>query len=147
MAKTHGMRRTKVWGVWWQMHQRCRNPNVKAYPRYGGRGIAVCERWQDFENFFADMGEPPPGHSLDRIDNNGNYDPSNCRWATPKQQQQNRRNARLLTVDGVTKLEIDWSREIGFKTNVMKARRRGPCPWAEEHLLITREDMWPHRDE
>lgn len=90
--RTHGLTGTRGFRSWSSMHTRCLNPKHEAYPRYGGRGITVCERWlHSFENFLTDMGERPPGRSLDRIDPEGNYEPGNCRWSTPFEQTHNRR--------------------------------------------------------
>jgi hypothetical protein len=112
----HGQSRRKVkksleYRAWTAMKTRCENQRVKEYARYGGRGITVCDRWKIFENFFADMGvKPSSKHSLDRIDNNLGYEPSNCRWATIAEQTRNRgglRTNRLVTVHGKTMCVAD----------------------------------------
>lgn len=91
-SRTHGMSKTKTYRVWVAMIQRCTDPNATGYANWGGRGITVCERWRhSFEAFLADMGERPEGCSIDRIDNGGNYEPGNVRWATALEQTQNRR--------------------------------------------------------
>jgi len=87
---THGMSQTPLSKVWQAMLQRCSNPKATHYYRYGGRGIIVCERWLKFENFYKDMGDRPEGMTLDRINNNGNYEPLNCRWVTHKENCNNR---------------------------------------------------------
>jgi hypothetical protein len=99
--RTHNLSRSRTYKSWGMMRQRCNNPDNYNYPRYGAKGIRVCASWERFENFLADMGERPPGTSLDRIDSAGHYEPSNCRWATREQQNVNTtRWAGYSTIDG-----------------------------------------------
>lgn len=114
--RTHGLAKTRVYGIWSGMIQRCTNPKVKIYPYYGGRGIKVCDRWRNsFECFLADMGHPPSeNHSIDRFPNkDGDYGPGNCRWATDQEQALNMRSNALLTVNGETLRLIEWCDRAG----------------------------------
>ncbi len=120
---SHGQSRTPVYKVWQQMIQRCENPNHEAFHHYGGRGISVCARWHTFEGFIADMGMRPKGYSIDRYpDNDGNYQPDNCRWATTKQQLNNTRHNRVLELFGRKQLVSEWIEELGIKQPTLNAR-------------------------
>lgn len=110
----HGMSRTPTHISWSSMIQRIDDSNHPQWKRWGGRGIKVCERWRLFENFLSDMGEKPEGKSLDRINNEGDYEPGNCRWADVKTQQRNRRDSRLITYNGETHCMTEWAARIGI---------------------------------
>jgi hypothetical protein len=121
---THGMRKTKaskVYSAWRSMKQRCSNQKNAFYKNYGGRGIKICERWKvSFENFFSDMGNPPSNdYSLDRIDVNGDYTPSNCRWATNEQQQNNKSNNVSIKFRGVEKTLAEWADSTGISYSAL----------------------------
>lgn len=132
---THGMFGTPLYRIWCGMLRRCRNPTDKNYPRYGGRGIKVCERWQQFENFYADIPpRPSPRHSLDRRDNNGHYEPNNVRWATPQEQQNNLRSNRRITFGGETLTGAQWARRLGISKNRFYERLR--LGWSVEEAIL-----------
>lgn len=120
--------------VWCGMLKRCNDLSCVQYQRYGGRGIRVCERWREFKNFYADMGPRPSAkHSIERKNNDGNYDPENCRWATQSEQMQNTSAVKLLTFNGQSKSLAAWSREFGVKQTTLSARlRRG---WPVERAI------------
>lgn len=122
--------------IWQGIRFRCENKDAKAYPSYGGRGIYLCERWQDFNNFMADLGfRPSIGHSLDRIDNDGPYSPENCRWATRVEQQNNMRRNLILMLNGEAKTASQWSKDIGISQRVLSARVK--LGWSDERVLTT----------
>lgn len=128
---TRNYRRSDIYAAWAGMMDRCSQSNEIAIANYSGRGIAVCERWHDFANFLADMGEKPPRTSLDRIDNNGNYEPGNCRWATMRQQSRNKRNNRILEYDGESHCLTEWSEIVGINTSTLWARINRGWPIGE----------------
>lgn len=121
-ASTHRMTATRPHRIWANMLTRCRNENFKDYKLYGGRGVSVCERWSLFENFLNDMGYPDDTESIDRIDSNGNYEPSNCRWATSKEQTRNKSNNRFFELNGKTQILADWAKEIGIDQSSLRGR-------------------------
>jgi hypothetical protein len=127
---------TPLYNLWQQMKNRCTNPRNKGYAAYGGRGITVCDRWQDFQAFHDDMGERPPGMSLDRIDNDLGYGPDNCRWATRKTQQRNRRNNVILTAFGKSQSVAAWAEEIGMPITTLYARVTA-YGWTHEKAIRT----------
>ena len=117
------------------MKQRCYDPNATRFKNWGGRGIKVCDRWKNsFENFYEDMGEKPKGHSLDRIDNDGDYTPENCQWASTLEQGRNSRKNRLITHDGLTLSLAEWSEKTGLNRTTISERidSRG---WSVEEAL------------
>lgn len=127
------------------MLSRCEDVNFKQYKDYGGRGITVCERWKSFQCFLDDMGIRPHGKTLDRIDNNGNYEPGNCRWATRKQQSQNRRYCPQLTANGKTQGIEEWAAEMGINPWTIRGRlKKG---WSHQRAVcepVKFNPRWHH---
>lgn len=119
----HGDVGTPEYIAWMSMMARCRRQTHRQWTRYGGRGIKVCERWNSYNQFLKDMGRKPSNkHSLDRIDNNGSYEPSNCRWATWREQQQNRSTNRLITIGNRTLCLTQWAREFNIPITTFRRR-------------------------
>jgi hypothetical protein len=139
-ATKHRKRHLPEYRTWQNMIQRCTNQNRNGYADYGGRGIRVCGRWLDpengFLNFLEDMGlRPTEKHSIDRIDVDGNYEPSNCRWTTDWEQSRNTRRNHNWTIDGRTQCKADWAAEKGIDKGTLEDRlRRG---WSSERALNT----------
>lgn len=115
------------YNIWNNIKKRCYNPRNPSYPRYGGRGIQMCEQWRSFITFLAEVGaRPSAGLSLERIDNNGHYEPGNIRWATPTEQSRNRRSNVRLTFHGQTKTLVEWAEIRGIRPTIIQGRlRRG----------------------
>lgn len=105
--------------VWQGMISRCTRPSTDSYPRYGGRGIRVCERWESFALFLEDMGKRPKGTTLDRVDNDGNYEPGNCKWSSIEEQNNNRSTSVFVEIDGVRKTATQWARVAGVSDACM----------------------------
>lgn len=135
LNRKHNRSGTPLYEVWCKMRERCGNPNNPNYSAYGGRGIYVCERWQIFENFLADMGErPSPQHSIDRINNDGPYSPDNCRWVgSIKEQRSNCRDNRYLTYQGETLIVSEWARRTGIDVDTLLFRINSR--WSAEDTL------------
>jgi hypothetical protein len=116
--------------VWQRMRDRCNNASAPNFKNYGGRGIRVCQRWDNFASFLADLGpRPSPLHSIDRRDNDGHYEPGNCRWVTKTEQLRNTRVTRFLTFNGRTLSVAGWAEELGISAGTIRARlHRGKSP-------------------
>lgn len=136
MQLRHGQTKTRAYRSWGTMLQRCYNPKNLKYPSYGGRGIVVCDRWLNFDAFLADMGQPPVGATLDRRDNSGPYELSNCRWATATEQARNRRSNKLISFRNETRCLAEWGDVLGFKPATLLTRldRLG---WSIEKAFTT----------
>lgn len=130
-------KRNPVHSVWRSMKNRCYSEKCRAYARYGGRGIVICERWlgeNGYKNFESDMGPRPSlQHTIERVNNNGNYEPGNCKWASRAQQQRNRRNNVMLTINGKTQCLKDWAIETGICYKTLQGRVK--LGWPESRWL------------
>lgn len=126
-SRTEGM--SKTYSSWVSMRSRCNDPDATGYKNYGGRGISVCGRWSKFENFLADMGQRPPRSTLDRIDNDADYGPDNCRWSTRSEQASNRRDAIKIEHNGETANIAAWAKKLGIhKATLLSRYWRGERP-------------------
>lgn len=120
--ETHKMYNSSTYSSWCRMKRRCLNPKNPRFKDYGGRGIKVCKEWLRFKGFFESMGIRPEGKSIDRIDNDGNYEPGNCKWSTSLEQSSNRRNNNIITYKGVSLHVSAWSRRLGINRSTFAKR-------------------------
>lgn len=130
----HGGAGTPTYVAWKGMRNRCLNSNEEQYKDYGGRGISICSRWDSFENFRADIGDRPKGAMLERDNNDGDYEPSNCRWATRTEQNRNRRSIRHILVDGEMLCAAEAARRIGLTKSALYYRL--DHGWSDADLLL-----------
>lgn len=135
--RKHGKTYSAAWYSWQNMIRRCREPKNPAYKNYGGRGIKVCNQWMKFENFYADMGDPPDGMTIERLDVDGDYEPNNCRWATYVEQNNNRRDNRRIEIDGKINTLSEWCREYGQPYG--RVARRLSQGWPERYAIEARK--------
>lgn len=146
------MKQHSLYRIWSSMKQRCTNPRCPGYKNYGARGIAMCDRWRaSFWDFAADMGERPPGTWIERINNDGNYEPANCKWASPKEQIANQRprsTLHVLTFNGQSKPLYMWAKDLGMTDTALGMRLK--IGWTVEQALttpprrITGRNLHPH---
>jgi hypothetical protein len=136
-STTHGHTafRSRTYRSWISMRIRCFNKSSTGYQRYGGRGISVCQAWDSFAQFLADMGDRPENTTLDRINSDGDYSPENCRWSTYKQQARNKHKSVMLTFNGDIKCVADWAEHLGMSENAI--RKRLLLGWSVEKTLTT----------
>ena len=134
--ETHKDSRTREYAIWGNMLYRCNTETSPIYDNYGGIGIKSCERWHHYENFISDVGySPSDSHSLERIDNNGDYEPENCKWATRKEQARNRRNSRYVSIDGLKLHIFEYCEKYNKNKNDIRARfDRG---WSNSRIINT----------
>jgi hypothetical protein len=133
---THGKSNTRIYKSWAHMVARCNNPNDNAYKHYGGRGITVCDEWTTFEGFYKDMGSSyRDGLTIDRINNNGNYEPSNCKWSTYEEQGNNKRNNHIIEYNGISKSIAQWEKELGYPKDLISAILRRK--WSVDRAIST----------
>ena len=156
---SHEFTGTRLYSVWASMHRRCNNKQDANYKYYGGKGICVCRRWDDIYNFLADMGHPPEGMSIGRIDSNDNYSPDNCRWETQEQQNENTSRNKFISYNGQTKILKEWAKEYNIAPRRLSERlRRGwpiekslntPCPQGYEQgrkkCLEYNKELWKEK--
>lgn len=134
---THGLTKSPEYWIWRSMKARCFNPKTHSYKSYGGRGITVCKKWvNSFENFYKDIGPRPNStYQIDRINNNGNYSPKNCRWVTASENSSNRRTSKMITFNGKTLSATEWAKRIGMnRGGITKRLQKG---WPLKKALTT----------
>jgi len=125
----HGLYKSREYGIWASMIQRCTNPTAMLFPKYGGKGLTVDPHWRQFVNFYADMGPAPKNYSLDRLDNAKGYGPNNCRWANAFEQNRNRSLSNWIEWNGERLTVSEWARKLRVGRNTIKAR------WSKHHSL------------